>query len=373
MKKHSTSNSKVITRVIDRIFVRNYALFFLVLVLFAGWLLFNLINGNRSITETSAGVTHTREVIISSEKISTMVEAMLAAQRGYILSGNKELLEQYETKRENLSAEIAKISEMIADNPSQASRVDEIRDYSTRFATKLEERTARYKPIIGFNEQFMDEIQVVTNLKDSILNLNMGVLKEEYSLLRARIQKVEALRTYYFRLLLTGISASLGILILFNSFLLRSQKKRNSMEAALYNSERRFSLAVAGTQDGIFDWNLRTDEVFYSGQLFRMLGYDRQAFTGTLQDLKDIMHPEDAPMVWKTVNDYLENEIPEYAPEFRLKGKKGEWIWIKSRAKAIMGADGKPERMVGAHTDITLQKEIQNRLETEKRIAEETT
>lgn len=355
----------------NRIFIRNYALFFLALVICAGMLIYTLIAGNISIANTDKRVSHTHDVITASEQLSTFVEAMLAAQRGYIITGHKKFLDDYEARKSQLSEKTAKLSELIIDSPSQSSRLDEMRGYSMQFVTKLEEHAARYKHVPNTGEDFLDDVAIVNNLKDSIMSLNKSVLAEERALLKGRINDVALQKRKYFVTLLIGVVLTGALLVLFNGFLLQSHRKRNRVEASLKDTEERFALAVEGTQDGIFDWDLRTGKVFYSGRLFSMLGYERNSFIGTPDDLKELLHPEDAPRMWKHMEDYLSGDLPEYSQEFRLKNKDGFWIWVQARARSIVGLDGKPVRIVGAHTDISLLKERQEKLEGEKKAAED--
>lgn len=354
----------------DRVFVRSYVLFFLALVLCCGGLIYTLIAGNISIAHTDDRVEHTHDVIAEAEQLSTLVEGMLAAQRGYIITGKREFLSDYDKKKAMLSNNIARISELIVDNPSQLSRLDEMRDYYVQFVAKLDERAAKYKPLPNINEGFLDDVEVIDKLKKNMTSLNASVLEEEYALLNQRIKAVDSQKSQYFLMLLVGCVLSGALLLLFNGFLLRSQRKRNLVETSLKSTEERFKLAVEGTQDGIFDWNLETGDVFYSAQIFNMLGMKNKSFIGTTEEFKNLLHPEDAPRVWKTVEDYLAGTTPEYAIEFRLKHQDGHWVWVNARARSIKDKDGKPVRMVGAHTDISLLKERQEKLEVEKKSAE---
>jgi PAS domain S-box-containing protein len=356
----------------DRILVRNYALFFLILVICTGTLIYILIAGERAIEKTAYQVSHTHSVITEAEQLSTLIESMLAAQRGYIITGNKDFLDEYAARRDKVSELIAALSELSADNLSQTSRLDEIRLHFNDFSAKLEERAQRFGPAnITTSKAVLDDIEVIDNLKNSIIRINSAVLEEEYGLLDERIQAVEAQKSKYFIALLVGVVIAAAMLLLFNGFLLHAQRRRGMIAASLKDTEDRFALAIDGTQDGIFDWNIQTDEVFYSGRFHEMLGYDRKAFTGTTEDFKALLHPDDSERVWAHVQEYLKGELPEYTQEFRMKNKAGRWVWIQARAKALYREDGTAFRMVGAHTDISHLKKAQEKLETEKKQAEE--
>lgn len=356
---------------VDRVFIRNYLLFLFALTLCAGTLVYTLVSGNQTIDKVDDGVSRAHDVIVSAEQISTFVEGMLAAQRGYIITGQDDFLEDYDTQKLGLSEKIARISELTIDNPSQTSRVDEMRNYKTQLTEKLEERAAKYKPVPNVTPVFLDGVESVNNLKESIIQLNRAVLEEEYRHLDQRIKEVDNQKARYFNFLLIGVIVSSALLLLFNGVLLRSQRRRIQAESRLEDTEKRFALALEGTRDGIYDWNLVTGEVFYSARFFNMLGYDRHSFTGTPEDFRDLLHPEDAPRIWKSFEDYFSNRLPEYSSEFRLRRADGQWAWIHSRAQSIRDDKGKPLRVVGAHTDISFAKERQEKLEQEKKAAED--
>lgn len=355
----------------DRVFVKNYVLFLCVLVLGAGALIYVLIYGNFRIEKTGARVTHAHDVIVTAEQLSMLVEGMVASQRGYLVTGQEGFLEAYEGQKGQLSEKIALISTLTADNPAHASRLEEMRNYKTQLTTRLEERASQYRHPTDISPEFLDGIRTIDSLKQNIMRLNSAVLEEEYGLLGTRVQSIEAQKTRYFTFLLMVVIASSGFLMLFNGFLLHSQRKRARVEDMLEDTEKRFTLAVEGTRDGIYDWDLTTGQVFYSSRIFKMLGYERESFTGTIEDLKDIIHPEDGPRVWKSAEDYFAGEIPEYSVEYRLKADDGRWVWVHSRARAIKDSAGKPVRLVGAHTDISFIKERQEKLEQEKKAAED--
>ncbi len=171
--------------------------------------------------------------------------------------------------------------------------------------------------------------------------------------------------------MIIGVISAVAILLLLNWFLLIAQRKRSSAEETLKDSQGRFKLVVEGTQDGIFDWDLKNDSVYYSKQFFNMLGYDRTDITSTVDEFENLLHPEDKEQVWDHVNDYLNGHLSEYSQKFRMKHHSGRWLWIQARAQSLLDHKGKPYRIVGAHTDITSLMSEQQKLEAEKEQAEE--
>ena len=139
-------------------------------------------------------------------------------------------------------------------------------------------------------------------------------------------------------------------------------------EEKLRLSEERFALAMAGANDGLWDWNLETDEVYYSPRWLEMLGYEPDAFPQTLDTWATLVHPDDRAWVLQCVTDYLEGRTNSFDVEMRMQHKDGHNVFVLSRAtKAVHAADGKPLRLVGTHVDITERKAQQAMLEASKR------
>lgn len=336
-----------------------------------GVLAFFLIYNNASTESADLRVRHTHQVIISAERLSSLVEGMVSAQRGYIISGRQVFLDEYESRKKQADGEIENIKSLTMDNPAQTERLKLIGDYSAQLTAKLEDRANRYKIAITEPEDFLNGLMSVNDFKSSILQLNEIVLNEEYALLNRRIKDLELEKIRYFRTLMISLGISAAVLFFLNGFLARSQRKRGMAEMFLQEAEHRFELAVEATQDGIFDWNVKTGQVFYSGRYFSMLGYDKGPLVGTTEDFSRLLHPEDAPQAWKNITDLIEGRISDYSQEFRMKSERGNWVWIQSRARIILGKDGKPARMVGAHADVTLIKEREEDLKHKKFVAEE--
>lgn len=341
-----------------------------ILALCTGALLYVLIAGDRAIQRIDNQVSHTYAVISNAREVSALIEGMLAAQRGYIVTRDEKFMDNYRRRRDRVSELIVNLSKLTNDNKSQTIRLDEIRHHFNAFSVKLEQRAQNFT-ITRSAKIIMNDLEEIDGLKETILKVNNEVLREEYGILDQYVHKIEVQKSNYFITLMIGICTTALALLVFNFFLLSAQRKKTYIEASLKDTEERFALAIEGTQDGIFDWDIQTGKVFYSKQFFAMLGDMRGACNGTTADVQELIHPEDAPRVQDYLSKYLSGELLEYSQEFRMRHKNGEWISIQSRAKGIFDRNQRVVRMVGAHTDISHLKDSQARLEAEKKAAED--
>jgi PAS domain S-box-containing protein len=143
----------------------------------------------------------------------------------------------------------------------------------------------------------------------------------------------------------------------------RDLTARKTAEARLLASEERFTLAAAGSNDGIWDWDLRSDSLYLSAQWKAQLGYRDDELENTFATFSALIHEEDRPGVIAYVQDYLDCRTGErYEREFRMRHRDGTPRWILARGRAIRDGQGKPYRMAGSHTDITARKHDEQRL-----------
>ena len=132
---------------------------------------------------------------------------------------------------------------------------------------------------------------------------------------------------------------------------------------ALQTSEERLQLAITAVNDGIWDWDLRTNDLYLSPQWKQMLGYEDHELPNLISSFWNNLHPDDQEHVRDTRARYLSGQIPTYAPEFRMRHKNGSWRWILARGETFRDAHGVPVRMAGSHTDITTQRTSLDALE----------
>jgi PAS domain S-box-containing protein len=128
----------------------------------------------------------------------------------------------------------------------------------------------------------------------------------------------------------------------------------------IQESEERWNFALQGAGDGVWDWNLLTNEVFFSSQWKEMLGFRDDEIAASLREWENRVHPDDIGWVMEEIKKHLKSEVSVYSSEHRVKCKDGSHKWILDRGKVVSWTeDGKPLRMVGTHKDITEQKQLE--------------
>lgn len=137
---------------------------------------------------------------------------------------------------------------------------------------------------------------------------------------------------------------------------------RKQIENKLKESEERFDLAMKGTQDGLWDWNLLTDTVYFSPRWKSMLGYEEDEIKNDFSEWEKLVHPEDLDNALSQVEYFINNKTNKYESEFRMQHKDGHYLNILSRAFIVENEDGKVTRLVGTHVDITERKAAEETL-----------
>jgi PAS domain S-box-containing protein len=138
--------------------------------------------------------------------------------------------------------------------------------------------------------------------------------------------------------------------------------ERKRAEIALRESQERLALVIQGSSDGIWDWDVTTNEVYFSTRWKSMLGYEDHEIENHFSAWERLLHPDDRQRALACLKAYLSGQTPSYELEHRLRHKDGSYRWILSRGVALRDAAGKPVRMAGSHVDLTAHKEGEARV-----------
>lgn len=144
----------------------------------------------------------------------------------------------------------------------------------------------------------------------------------------------------------------------------RDTTERKGAEEYLRLNEERWKFAIEGSNDGMWDWNVVTNKVYFSARWKEMLGFAEHEIQDTLEEWSKRVHPDDMDWINHNLQKTFSDTSHIYIIEHRLLCKDGTYKWIMARGKVLVwNADGTPARMVGTHTDISERKRAENDLQ----------
>lgn len=141
-------------------------------------------------------------------------------------------------------------------------------------------------------------------------------------------------------------------------------QKRNQAEDKLHESEDRYALACQGANDGIWDWDIAADKIYYSSRWKSMLGYGDtdQHIDNQPSSWFERVHPADRDELNVRLTRHLNGQSTHFRHEYRISHKDGHYLWVVNRAMAVWDDDGNPTRLVGSQTDITDRKQAERQI-----------
>ncbi len=148
-----------------------------------------------------------------------------------------------------------------------------------------------------------------------------------------------------------------------NEALHQDIERRRAAEAALLESQGRYALVARAANDGFWDWDLRTDAVYYSERWCSLVGLP-EASTAAAAPGRwlDRVHPEDRPELERAIQRHLQGRSERCENEHRLRREDGSYLWVACRGLAVRDEAGEAVRFAGSLGDITPRREAQERL-----------
>ena len=157
-------------------------------------------------------------------------------------------------------------------------------------------------------------------------------------------------------LLFIGITA-----VTFYCLLSRLHRQISEQKKALLASEQRLMLALEAAGDGVWDWDLADNSIFYSPDLKQILGIFEHETAPSPEEWESRVHPEDREQRRELLRLHLAGETKAYNQAYRLLCRDGSYRWIQSRGRVVTrDNEGKPLRLVGTQRDVTTQKLAEN-------------
>ena len=147
-----------------------------------------------------------------------------------------------------------------------------------------------------------------------------------------------------------------------NNKLQQQINERKETENALQESEERYSIVAQGVNDGLWDWNVESGEVYFTPRWKNMVGMDSSETMNSLDDWLDRIHEDDREKIKLDLDSHLDGRTSHFENEHRLRHRKGDYFWTLCRGFALKNASGKPYRMAGSITDIDKRKKAEEQL-----------
>jgi PAS domain S-box-containing protein len=143
---------------------------------------------------------------------------------------------------------------------------------------------------------------------------------------------------------------------------MENEEKRKQAQEKLRESKLQLETTIKASNIGLWDWDLKTNKVYFSPEWKRQIGYEDLEILNDFSESQSRVHPDDIERMLKTVNEYIKNPWPNYEVEFRFRHKDGSYRWILTKASLLKDEDGIPIRMLGSHLDITERKNTEELL-----------
>ncbi|MFC2105048.1 ATP-binding protein [Candidatus Bipolaricaulota bacterium] len=207
---------------------------------------------------------------------------------------------------------------------------------------------------------------VITLLREDYLLANQNA----FVALTKQASQIQRLRMS--SIILTALTiCSLAALVVLISWQRRTIGLVNLAENTVRRSEERFALAMQGANDGLWDWDLISGEVYYSPRWKSMFGYEDDELENSIETFQKLIHPADRDTIRVAEEAYMDGFAGEYRSEFRMLHKRGQYVDVLSRGFMVRDtASEKPVRFVGTHVDITERNRILMELQKAKNAAE---
>jgi PAS domain S-box-containing protein len=155
-----------------------------------------------------------------------------------------------------------------------------------------------------------------------------------------------------------GVATRL-VLILPQVVTFRDRDQLREAETELRQSKQRFDRALEGSANGLWEWNIDAEQVWFAPRFKELLGYSNEEFLNELASWENALHPADRPSTLNALNNHL-NRHDAYDVEYRLRTKSGDYRWFQARGLAIRRPDGRPYLMSGSIQDIHARKQAEH-------------
>jgi PAS domain S-box-containing protein len=306
-----------------------------------------------ALSESTESVVHSQKVHFELERLMSYLKDAETGQRGYILTHNPVYLKPYNGTREKVESSFALLRTLTSDNPKQQNNLDSLhKAIDLRYSFFEKSLTlSTQKPInkIEFDNTLLNGKDVMDNIRDRVdkmIDLEMIYLKER----QAKYDDEISITPIFTMLLFLFTTLIFVIAYMMINRDLKNVKKAN--EILLVTTESINHAEIIG-KFCLTQWDLNTNTLNYSDNLYRLLGCEPQSFEPTVENYLAFVHPEDRHIVEKGAGDaLLKGET--YIRNYRIIRKDGEIRFVNSAGKMIEN-DKNHKTHIGIINDVTEQ------------------
>lgn len=137
--------------------------------------------------------------------------------------------------------------------------------------------------------------------------------------------------------------------------------ERSNTWKVLRETQARYDLAMRGSKDGLWDWNMASDSIYLSPRLLELLGYASKELEPKPESWIGLVHPDDRTKMAQALADHLDGRVPQFMSEHRVRHKDGTYRWVLVRGVASRTQDGVVDRIAGSQTDVTERRRAEER------------
>jgi diguanylate cyclase (GGDEF)-like protein/PAS domain S-box-containing protein len=304
-----------------------------------------------------ATVKHTYQLLNLSKNIQTTSFDHKTLISAYQQTSNADTLKQLNQARKSILDLLSKMQKLTSDNPAQQQQLKKVGDAFKAIVDESDSKQPNKGGLIMMGptisilaEGALDPLNVtlITKLREFDSDLQkLSQAQQKSAALNSTIAEI---------VMLLSLVAGTGILLITLKILRREVLQRGL-------AEERWKFALEGAGEGVWDWDLVTDETYYSKRWGEIFGLSEDEIDRGLDDWEKRIHPEDRQSVTKNVQDYFDRKTPYYFSEYRAICKDGSYKWVRERGMIVLRhEDGSPMRMIGTLTEITERKLAQQAL-----------
>jgi PAS domain S-box-containing protein len=298
-------------------------------------------------------VTHNYQVLEQIQAFTSGLETSVNAQRGYLLTGDRNYLEQFESDLRGEAAAGLALRGLMSEHPSEKMRLDALdRLVTARSAILRESISVRQSGVAAAGQIRSGETQRMTDQCRATLRVMEEAEQKRLAKDSASAEDL-ALRSRW--MLGLGRVSLLMLLLVAGAAVEKDRQAREKARRALADSEERLRLALESAHAGTWEWDLRSNENVWSEELWKLYGLEPHSCRPTYEAWLGMIHPDDRERAGQVVREAASTGS-KLSVEFRLSPSPGGVRWILARGRPLPDGLERPQRFIGLALDITQRK-----------------